>query len=404
MFEAVCIPGQLLPNKTLNVGYLAECLLYYGQVNLVGGGGLIAELVGSVGAVQTIELMERGYLRLHFEDQMLATHTHTEPTGEQFHNVVKFGVQAVNSAEGIRRALVKFGLENYQAKIMAARFSKRVENFAYPGYDFNWARNSLLDSRFRNAVIPEYLKQFAPDAPSHEIQFDVVEERKGLTVATNLDLPSLTRAFRSAYGANSGEVTPALILDALRRTADTQYLAASLNTEVFATPAVLAGSAVRLSEAIDKARASTEQIDVFQEFTIEGADSLQLALTSGKRTFDEFLEVLRKAERFKSWIRAQPPDINLLKSYHRDIANKSFIDRLPGKTSRFALFTGLGLAADLTIAGGLGTVAGVAVSAADQFLVDKLGFGWKPHHFVTGPLRDFVSPKRPNRTSDKTGP
>jgi hypothetical protein len=357
----------------------------------VGGGGLIAELVGSVGALQTMELMERGYLRLHFEDQMLATHTHTEPTGEQFHNVVKFGVQDLDSAEGIRRALVKIGLENYQAKIMAARFSKRVENFTYPSYDFNWAKNSLLDSRFRNAVIPEYLQQFATGGfPSREVQFDVVEQKKGLTVATNLDLPSLTRAFRSTYGANSGEVTPALILDALRRTADTQYLAASLNAEIYATPTVLAGSVVRLSEAIERARASTEQIDVFQEFTIEGADSLQLALTSGKRTFDEFLEVLRKAERFKAWIKAQSPDSSLLKSYHREISNRSFIDRLPGKTSRFALFTGLGLAADLTITGGLGTAAGVAVSAADQFLVDKLGFGWKPHHFVAGPLRDFA--------------
>lgn len=176
-----------------------------------------------------------------------------------------------------------------------------------------------------------------------------------------------------------------MILDALRRTADTQYLAASLNAEIYATPNVLAGSAVRLSEAIERARASTEQIDVF-----EGADSLQLALTSGKRTFDEFLEVLRRAERFKTWIKAQSTDSNLLKSYHREISTKSFIDRLPGKTSRFALFTGLGLAADLTITGGLGTAAGVTVSAADQFLVEKLGFGWKPHHFVAGPLRDFV--------------
>jgi hypothetical protein len=44
-------------------------------------------------------------------------------------------------------------------------------------------------------------------------------------------------------------------------------------------------------------------------------------------------------------------------------------------------------------AGGLGTVAGLTISACDQFLLDKLLKGWKPNQFIDEKLKDFLAVK-----------
>lgn len=40
--------------------------------------------------------------------------------------------------------------------------------------------------------------------------------------------------------------------------------------------------------------------------------------------------------------------------------------------------------------GGLGTLGGVALSALDSFVLDRMLKGWKPNQFVEGPLRRFL--------------
>jgi len=57
------------------------------------------------------------------------------------------------------------------------------------------------------------------------------------------------------------------------------------------------------------------------------------------------------------------------------------------------LFTGAGIGIDALGAGGIGTSIGVALSAADQFLLDRLIKGWKPNQFIEDELRGFVSRK-----------
>jgi hypothetical protein len=53
--------------------------------------------------------------------------------------------------------------------------------------------------------------------------------------------------------------------------------------------------------------------------------------------------------------------------------------------ARWALFTGIGLVVD--------PLVGVAIGAADSFLLDKILKGWKPDVFVEGSLKPFVHSK-----------
>ncbi|MBL8514428.1 MAG: hypothetical protein JNJ55_10590 [Betaproteobacteria bacterium] len=115
-----------------------------------------------------------------------------------------------------------------------------------------------------------------------------------------------------------------------------------------------------------------------------------MAFRSGKRTFGEYLKLLARAREFRVWIQGLSPSADLLKEYHRSIAEKSFVEQLPAKWIRYFVFTGGGVAIDHAIGGALGVSAALGLGLADAFLVEKLGLGWKPHHFVTGEMRGYV--------------
>jgi hypothetical protein len=68
-----------------------------------------------------------------------------------------------------------------------------------------------------------------------------------------------------------------------------------------------------------------------------------------------------------------------------------WIDQLPAKPIRWLVFNGIGAATGLAADPLVGTAAGIALNAADTFLLDKLAKGWRPSHFVQGPLSKFIA-------------
>jgi hypothetical protein len=64
---------------------------------------------------------------------------------------------------------------------------------------------------------------------------------------------------------------------------------------------------------------------------------------------------------------------------------------MPAKHARFATFTGGGLIIDSLGGGGLGTLAGLGLSAFDMYLLEKIVHKWKPTQFVDDTVRPFLS-------------
>jgi hypothetical protein len=87
------------------------------------------------------------------------------------------------------------------------------------------------------------------------------------------------------------------------------------------------------------------------------------------------------------------PESDLIKEYYAEVTKETVADKLPGKTARFSVFTGLGLAADAVLTGGLGTVTGVSLGALDTFYLDKLLAGWKPNQFIDDQLLPVINKK-----------
>jgi hypothetical protein len=133
----------------------------------------------------------------------------------------------------------------------------------------------------------------------------------------------------------------------------------------------------------------------FQDFVFDDSRAVAEAIRSGDRTLEDVLRLLPQAARFKEWLQGEAAQADALKAYFRDATAQTWIDRLPAKSARWVVFSGLGLGLDVLGAGGIGTLAGVAVSALDSFVLDRLVRGWKPTQFIDDHLRQLVEAHKP---------
>src|SRR5262249_42585933 len=139
---------------------------------------------------------------------------------------------------------------------------------------------------------------------------------------------------------------------------------------------------LRFSRALQRRNINLKEIGLFQEVHLGNARAVREIINSGERTFSDFMPILRKAAKFKDWLSTKSPDANLLEEFYQAATSETWINKLPGKTLRYVVTSTVGLA---------GLVPGLAASAIDEFLVDRLLGGWKPNRFVDGPLKKFTS-------------
>jgi hypothetical protein len=164
---------------------------------------------------------------------------------------------------------------------------------------------------------------------------------------------------------------------------------AQLDSEVAVTEDQADLLVTRVNNILTRRTASLVTLSAFQDFVFDDARAVREAINKGHRTIRELLPILSQARKFHGWLSSKGPEVNLLKEYHREVTAVTWIDKLPTKTARWAIFTGAGIGIDALGAGGIGTAFGVALSAMDQFFLDKIAKGWKPHHFVNS-LEEFV--------------
>jgi hypothetical protein len=140
----------------------------------------------------------------------------------------------------------------------------------------------------------------------------------------------------------------------------------------------------RLLGLLKKRSQNEQEILQFQEIHLGDARAIRDAINSGARDFAEFLPLLKRASKFKSWLADVDPDARLLNEFYKATTADSWATFLPTKLMRY-MFT--------SIAGFAGLVPGLAVGAVDELFLDGLLKGWRPNQFVDGPLKSFIETK-----------
>jgi hypothetical protein len=212
----------------------------------------------------------------------------------------------------------------------------------------------------------------------------------GIKVTSNFDFQILNHLYHKVIPPSHSSLTPSSILINVLDLEEELYFS-SLNLSEMATSEISSTLAKRkFNDIINKSEKSADKISHFQGFVLDEAKDLRGAINSDKVEIDKLMDVLIKSTKFKSWLSKLDSDRNLIKDYHLEVTKESFVDKLPAKSVRFSFFTGLGIASDALITGGLGTAVGISAGALDCFYLDKLISGWKPNQFIEQDVKGLL--------------
>jgi hypothetical protein len=75
MFDSICVRNQSPHDVRIDLGFLAEAMLFYSDVLVIAREQMIGQLAKGCGPEILIELLERGYLRLSYEYELTGIQT-----------------------------------------------------------------------------------------------------------------------------------------------------------------------------------------------------------------------------------------------------------------------------------------------------------------------------------------
>jgi hypothetical protein len=389
LFERLCIQSAYTveENRGLDLGLLAEGLLFYGKVYLVANRSVLTDLIHRLGPELTLRLAEEDRLQISYSNRFSAvysedvgtpTERHLLTTAEMPHTAVDhiapelFAVATGKSGRGRR---------------LAARFLRHVNRTDLDESIGDSAREDALDASYVLSAVETALSSIAPQyKPSADLRFNLesLPERR-YRIHTNLDVAAATRAAQASSGDRI-KVDPALLASFLVSVHEGLAFASLFDSDLATSPLMSRLLRLKWASLVKQSEAAAGQIGEFQDFAFDDSRAIADAVRSGAVSFGDVLDVVEQSTRFRRWLDGKDNDANLLRDYFQECTKDTWVERLPVAAARWALVTGASTMAGVAIAGPAGVAAGVAIGAAD-FVVDRVRQGWKPNHFVERELK-----------------
>jgi hypothetical protein len=401
VFErAVLRKGAGLP--TLDLGIFAETLLFYNETHLVLDPGTTFAIVDRLGFDVLSRLVSEGHCKLSYHRNFLGAQTNTQ-NGIASYNLVDFFTSGRVNELGknwdeerdLAEIFCRKGYDQATARSTARKIMKIAprEKMRLAGRPINLCEMGTQDVMDRDYAIKaarisvlNKLPQFTiPD--NWRFVAHPLDENGNFYVESNFDVAEINRLYQARAPGDS--FTIASILADIFEARGDMVFASKHMAEIVTSPLNSKLMQTKFDLINLRRESSASDIDLFQDVHLEGK-KLREVINSGERTFSEFLDLLDEARKFKDWLKGADQELGLLKEYHRAVTKTSWLEKLPSKSTRFALMVGAGALLDTFVTGGLATAGGLSLGAADTFLIDKFLQGWRPNQFVENGLEKFV--------------
>jgi hypothetical protein len=393
MFHSALIRPHADGVRVVDAGTVAETLLFYGKVQVAADYGLLEEMLRTIGPYRFYELVKEGLLSISYSKFRNGVLNNT--SGYLSKYILTF-IQIARKANG-QPVTAKSEIREIVSNVTGStsRASKKlaeqlIEAFSIKGgFVDDLGKSALLaheeldDSRFLKSAVSTLISDLVPTYSLPNVwEFRPIHGDDGdFYIYTNLDLEKINFLYSRTPNYSGTTINVAFfLLQILEARADAD-LAAEYMAELVTKRTNSDLIRLKINNILKRRQKSQDAINVFQDVVFDNARAIREVLNSGERTFEEFFPILEKSRKFKDWIVKQNPDASLVHEYHDTLIADSWLASLPIKGLRYVLSSGAGV---------VHPVAGLALAAADEFLVDKFFSGWRPSHFVNGPLKSFV--------------
>jgi hypothetical protein len=404
MFESAIIRKHAEGEVSVDAGIIAETLLFYQNVHVLADRGVISSLLQVMGPGELLDLIDSSALSLTYIPDIFGvkTDTNNDIAVHQFCAIRLHADQKkrrIHPSDDVAlivdHVLGKSRDSRRVTKGLLSRVRFRdVDKCLIGGKPIQAnAQNDIYNPRFLKGALQDILDVLVPEFPLPENwKFEIVPADPEFLVGTDLDFAKINCAYHERVPPTHSTITPAFLLGFVLQAKADAYFAADYMAEMVTSPISSRIINRSVSQVLDKRERNLAQLEMFQNVLLEGAPTVREAINSGERSFEDFIKLLGRAQRFKVWLGGRNPDGELLREYHKAITADNWFNRLPSKSIRFLLATLGGIGAEaLFPTGGIGMAAGPGLGAIDSLLLDRILKGWKPNQFVEGELRKFTS-------------
>lgn len=389
MFQKICIlpSGSAFPT---DIGLIAENLLYYQNVNIVSVPDTIPILINNCGVDNLIELLTNRNLRILFKQNILAVSSRQDVMGQTITDVTLVSSPNLTTEEMIFRGVYTATSRRGYSKRVANKLLPHVDAISYQDNICDLVRDDLNNKEYFRQAIIDIIKFYQPSLTlrPEEIDYEFIKKEDGFIFVSNLDYEEINRAIPNNPKGNIINPT-SLILNMLEIRGNIN-IASDLGAEIVSSDLNTRLLRVKFHDIYNKTKRSAEDLFQFNEFLLNNGHSIRDVINNGDKNFEDFFQILDKADKFRGWLKNIDEDKSIIQEYHNAIAAETWIDKLPPKILRWSFFTGAGLALDVILTGGIGTAIGLGLSIGDALLLDKVLKGWRPNIFVENELKPFI--------------
>ena len=90
MFESIIYKNSIGPGPLIDIGALAEGLLFYGRVSIVGNTGTVKDVLARIPPFVLLSLMREGRLEFYYLTDQTGVSTNQATNGRSLHGLVQF--------------------------------------------------------------------------------------------------------------------------------------------------------------------------------------------------------------------------------------------------------------------------------------------------------------------------
>ena len=384
MFQAITIKSKETSGLKIDIGFLAECLLFYGQVNLLGDKNTLPELFEFCGIDEVRELIKNGRLNLYVREDIIGASSF----GNELYDIQTWTSESIGQEIILSNTFKTLTGSTKESNSLTDEFLSLTKPHKYNQEVLEEIKSDLQDRDYISKAIASSVNFWNPDIQLNpkEIEANYFEHRefgpfKAHKFETNLDF------------TNFKDVSPTSIILNIAEARGNIHISSHFNSEIADKPIYSNLIRDRFNSLIGKFEKSEKGISAFQEIYLPDYKPLGESLRNKEIPFSKFVKLLDKSEKFRDWLSKVDDDKNIISEYHKAVTSETWADKLPSKGIRFSVFTGAGLALDALLTGGMATAVGIALGVGDTFIVDKLIKGWKPNQFIDDGLTKILPEK-----------
>jgi hypothetical protein len=390
MFDAICFRDDATADHKIDFGFLAEALVFYGKAHFIGDAVSCRRLLEGVGAPELLELAKQGQLDIHLVQQHAAAQTDGLGSGLERYDVALIEPADWNPRKELKQAFLELAGGAKHSK-MASDFMQHVNTVPRGHLRLPDIRTQIVDEPTFGAATIAWIRELAPECLPEKPEVRCWTLGQSFQVSSNVNLQCVSRALATKTGDDWEGFGFGSLLAYFISSHEDAYFAAKLSAEIGTTPLRAPMIRARFDHLWNQNQESRKSLSEFSEVTLGSARAIGDAIRQGRASFADLIRVLEERRKFREWLEGKPFDANLVAEYIIAVTRGSWLDKLPSKTVRWSVVSGLGLGSEIFAPSGIGSAVGLAISAFDAFLLEHLARGWRPNQFVDEQLKKLTN-------------